>query len=282
MSKKDPGSQEFKTEQKALETRIKRLESQVMSDRAALVRRGKADKGYTTQMQQNLKVARDNMQATMQQAADDVIVLTQKLQDVEEKFAQCRVDKEHLERSFTSEVEVLRKKNIDTEQRLDAAQRQHEELAERMRTDREESRKNKRGKAEAESALRALEEQLEATSKECVSVKAQRAKLERQVSQLESDVAVERSNVKNEEERVKLEKERHNERVKSLESHLERCMEEASALEEYKAEAKDARRKLEQAEGLLDEAENVRKKSVAESQAACAADKQEALQRVSK
>ncbi len=30
MSKKDPGSQEFKTEQKALETRIKRLESQVM------------------------------------------------------------------------------------------------------------------------------------------------------------------------------------------------------------------------------------------------------------
>ncbi len=35
----------------------------------------------------------------------------------------------HLERSFTSEVEVLRKKNIDTEQRLDAAQRQHEELA---------------------------------------------------------------------------------------------------------------------------------------------------------
>jgi BMFP domain-containing protein YqiC len=30
MNKKDPGSQEFKTEQKALETRIKRLESQVM------------------------------------------------------------------------------------------------------------------------------------------------------------------------------------------------------------------------------------------------------------
>jgi hypothetical protein len=29
-----------------------------------------------------------------------------------------------------------------------------------MRTDREESRKNKRGKAEAESALRALEEQV--------------------------------------------------------------------------------------------------------------------------
>jgi hypothetical protein len=29
MNKKDPGSQEFKTEQKALETRIKRLESQV-------------------------------------------------------------------------------------------------------------------------------------------------------------------------------------------------------------------------------------------------------------
>ena len=30
MNKKDPGSQEFKTEQKALETRLKRLESQVM------------------------------------------------------------------------------------------------------------------------------------------------------------------------------------------------------------------------------------------------------------
>ena len=39
--------------------------------------------------------------------------------------------------------------------------------------------------------------------------------------------------------------------LQSLESHLERCMEEASALEEYKAEAKDARRKLEQASKLV-------------------------------
>jgi len=43
-------------------------------------------------------------QMTMVQAADDVIILTQKLQDVEEKFAQCRVDKDHLERQFAAEV----------------------------------------------------------------------------------------------------------------------------------------------------------------------------------
>ena len=54
------------------------------------------------------------MQATMQQAAGDVTALTQKLQDVEDKFAQCRVDKEHLERSFASEIEVLGKKVADT------------------------------------------------------------------------------------------------------------------------------------------------------------------------
>ena len=44
---------------------------------------------------------------TMVQAADDVIILTQKLQDVEEKFAQCRVDKDHLERQFAAEVTFL-------------------------------------------------------------------------------------------------------------------------------------------------------------------------------
>ena len=93
MNKKDPGSKDFKTEQKALETRLKRIEAQVMSDRQALMRRGKAAKMDTNQLQSNLKSARDNMQATMQQAADDVIALTQKLQDVEDKFAQCRVDK---------------------------------------------------------------------------------------------------------------------------------------------------------------------------------------------
>ena len=43
-------------------------------------------------------------------------------------------------------------------------------------------------------------------------------------------------------------------------------MEESSALEEYKAEAKDARRKLEQAEGLLDEAEKVQKEAVKSAQ----------------
>ena len=59
-----------------------------------------------------------------------------------------------------------------------------------------------------------------------------------------------------------MEKDRHQERVKSLESQLERCMQESSALDEYKTEAQDARRKLEQAESLLDETEAVRKQAV--------------------
>jgi len=183
MQKKDPGTKEFKAEQKALETRLKRLESQVMSDRQALMRRSKSAKTDTTSLQNNLKMARDNMHATMQQAADDVVALTQKLQDVEDKYAQCRVDKDHLERSFASEMDVLRKKNADTEQRLEAAHRQHEELAERMREDREEARKNKRAKNEAESSVRALEEQLDVATRELVELKTGRSQLERQVSQ---------------------------------------------------------------------------------------------------
>ena len=61
-----------------------------------------------------------------------------------------------------------------------------------------------------------------------------RSQLQRRVEQLDSDVELQKANVRNEEERVKMEKDRHNERVKSLESQLERCMEESSALEEYK------------------------------------------------
>ena len=226
MQKKDPGSKEYKTEQKALETRLKRLESQVMSDRQALMRRSKSAKTDTASLQNNLKMARDNMHATMQQAADDVVALTQKLQDVEDKYAQCRVDKDHLERSFASEMDVLRKKNADTEQRLDAANRQHEELAERMREDREEARKNKRAKNQAESSLRDLEEQLDTATRELTDLKTVRLQLERQVQQLEGEVQIQKANVRNEEDRVKLEKERNNERVKSLESQLQRCMEE--------------------------------------------------------
>lgn len=177
----EPGSKELKTEQKALETRLKRLESQVMSDRQALMRRSKSAKTDTASLQNNLKTARDNMHATMQQAADDVVALTQKLQDVEDKFAQCRVDKDHLERSFASEMDVLRKKNADTEQRLDAANRQREELAERMREDREEARKNKRAKNQAESSVRALEEQLDTAMRELNDLKTVHSQLERQV-----------------------------------------------------------------------------------------------------
>ena len=58
-----------------------------------------------------------------------------------------------------------------------------------------------------------------------------RSQLQRKVEQLESDVELQKANVRNEEERVKMEKDRHNERVKSLEAQLERCMEESSALE---------------------------------------------------
>ena len=58
-------------------------------------------------------------------------------------------------------------------------------------------------------------------------------------------------------------------------------MEESSALEEYKAEAKDARRKLEQAEGLLDEAEKVQKEAVKSAQVkrACERERERERQR---
>ena len=255
-------SKDAKVEAKALETRLKRLEAQVMSDRQALLRRGKAAKQDTGLLQQNLKAARDNMQATMQQAAGDVIALTQKLQDVEDKFAQRRVDKEHLERSFASEIEVLRKKVADTEDRLETAHRENDEMATRMRDDREETRKLRRAVTEEQATTRALEEQLETAAKEALTLKAARSQLERQVAQLQADVQEQKGNVRNEQERIKMEKDRHQERVKSLESQLERCMQESSALDEYKTEAQDARRKLEQAESLLDETEAVRKQAV--------------------
>ena len=88
MNKKDPGSKDFKAEQKALETRLKRLESQVMSDRQALMRRGKAAKMDTSQLQTNLKSARDNMQATMQQARSRVKISMKKKREWPLTFTQ--------------------------------------------------------------------------------------------------------------------------------------------------------------------------------------------------
>lgn len=44
--------------------------------------------------------------------------------------------------------------------------------------------------------------------------------------QLEGEVQMQKAHVRNEEDRVKMEKDRNNERVKSLESQLQRCMEE--------------------------------------------------------
>jgi hypothetical protein len=296
-----------KTETKSLEMRLKKLEGQVMADRQSLVRRGKAAKLDTNSLQSNLKAARDNMHATMQQAADDVVALTHKLQDVENRYAecrvmcsigigrqnavscacaldmiehryaQCRVDKDHLERSFQAEMEVLRKKMADVQEGMEEAQRERDEMAQRMRDEREETRKLKRAKAEAESNVHALEEQGDVYSKEVVALKTRCAQLEREVAQLESDVELHKAAVRNEEDRARMEKERHNERLKSLESQLERCMEEAAAVEDYKAEAKDARRKVEQAESLLDEAEAARTLAVKAAQEASDADKQEAL-----
>ena len=44
---------------------------------------------------------------------------------------------------------------------------------------------------------------------------------------------MQKANVRNEEDRVKMEKERNNERVRSLESQLERCMEETVPFSRY-------------------------------------------------
>lgn len=94
---KKQGTKEFPNEIKLLEAKLKRLEVQIVQDKKDIIKKQQCHKRDSNVLQRNLREARENMQSTMVQAADDVLILTQKLQEVEERFAQCRVDKDHLE-----------------------------------------------------------------------------------------------------------------------------------------------------------------------------------------
>ena len=281
LSKKTGSSKDLSEDAKSLETSLKRLETQVMRDRQNIMRKNKEQKKDTGMLQHNLKMAREQMQATMVQAADDVIILTQKLQDVEEQLGQCRVVKEHLEKQFGEEVEIL-KRNVEE---------MEEQLSSRSEAVRDAQRQCKETEAQLQEATLALqasqgevtilEQRLQAASEEISELRVDKVGLERQVMTLEGDVSLERANVKNEVQRNEIEKDRHNARIAGLQSQLEDARQDATALEELRAECADLRKKLEAADLKLQECEKSNSAAVQHAEERIKRERDEAVEKLS-
>lgn len=275
--KKKEGSKDFPMEVKALEARLKSLEGQVMRDRITIIKRAKEQRHNSTALQKNLQDARQQMHQTMAQAADDVIVLTQKLKSVEEEFAQCRVDRDYEKMSFQNEKEIVKAQSRDTEEQLQKARMEVSELNRRMKSSNEEVKLLTKLKHDIENEAKSMQERVDALQDEVSQLKSKNSTLERQVMTLEGELSLEKNNVKNEIARVQMERERNGERQSQLQLQLEHAQQDAAQLEDLRTEATEFRRKFQQAEKLLDEAEEVRKEALANAHRQAEHDKAEAV-----
>ncbi|EKX48968.1 hypothetical protein GUITHDRAFT_136168 [Guillardia theta CCMP2712] len=290
--KKKEGSREFAAEHKNLEGKLARLEKQV------ILRKHKEVKKDSGALQRNLKEAREQMQvlastflppplsllATMAQAADDVIILTQKLQDVETKYAQCRVDKDHLERSFNVEMEVLRKQIHELEDSLSSSRSELSGSLARLKEAKEKAAAEEKQRKEAEASYRMMEEEGEKKSQEMSALRVGKSNLERQLMSLESELENERVRVKMEESRHQLERERLLERSRALEEELAagrllgaEVEVVALAVKRSKLEVKSYQKRLELAEKQLEDANKSKMEAMSNAQQASLLAKEEAM-----
>ncbi len=195
-------------------------------------------------LQRNLRDARETMQSTMVQAADDVLILTQKLQEVEEKFAQCRVDKDHLETELKGEMELMRGSVNDAHERLLSSRRETQDRVADLKASQREIERLMKECQEAENSSKALEHQMSLMQDEMTNLKATRSRLEREVLQLQGEVSLEKSNVRNEIQRAQMERESNKERVVKLQVQLEQALNDSAQIEDFKAENVDLKRRV--------------------------------------
>ena len=118
LARKKAGTQEFDKEMSALEVKIKRVHVHASGEYAMVQRQLKAQKRSNASLQQSLKGAKNTVNQTVSQAFDDVTLLTQKLKTVEEQFSQVRVDKEHIEKGFRSELAAVQAKNTSLQAQI--------------------------------------------------------------------------------------------------------------------------------------------------------------------
>ena len=120
----------------------------------------KAQKRSNASLQQSLKGAKNTVNQTVSQAFDDVTLLTQKLKTVEEQFSQVRVDKEHIEKGFRSELAAVQAKNTALQKNLLSCKMELEELSHRVKLSDEKIRQLTFDKLEAQKEANTARSQI--------------------------------------------------------------------------------------------------------------------------
>lgn len=118
IARKKAGTKDFEAEMDALEKKLKRAQTHTSGVYLMVQHQLKTERKKNEALQQSLKGAKNTMNQTVTQALDDVTLLTQKLKSVEEAFARTRVDKEHIEKGFRSEMAAVMAKNSSLQKNL--------------------------------------------------------------------------------------------------------------------------------------------------------------------
>jgi archaellum component FlaC len=106
-----------------------------------------------------------------------VTLLTQKLKSVEEQFSQVRVDKEHIETGFRSELAAVQAKNNTLQKNLQSCKLELEELSHRIKSFEDKVRQLTFDKLEAQKESNSARAQLAVLEDDLTNVKQQEAKL---------------------------------------------------------------------------------------------------------
>jgi len=251
-------SKDFESDMNALEVKMKRLHLHASGEYTALQRQLKAQKKSNLALQQALKSSKNTVNQTVTQAFEDVTLLTQKLKSVEENFSQVRVDKEHIEKGFRSELAAVQAKNNSLQKNLLSCKLELEELAHKTKAADEKIRQVTFDKLEAQKEANTLRNQLSVFEDDFTAVKQREAKAVKDLQQLRDELDAERSNLRDEQESFNKQREMANSELVRLQVDRDNALKDSRRVEEYKEMNLELKKALAQAQVLLDEAETVR------------------------
>jgi len=174
--RKKASSKDFESEMTAFEVKMKRLQTFAVGEYNVVKRELKAQKISNKSLQQSLKSAHQTVNQTMSQALEDVTLLTQKLRSVEENFSQVRVDKDHIEKGFRSELGAVQAKNSSLQKNLLSCKLELEDLSHRIKSSDDLIRQLTFDKLESQKEANTLRSQLSVFEDDFSSVKQREAK----------------------------------------------------------------------------------------------------------
>ena len=256
--RKKAGTKDFESEMNALEVKLKRVHAHAGGELAAVLRQQKTLKKANASLQEALKGAKQTVNQTVSQAFDDVSLLTAKLKSLEESLSQARIDKEHIEKGFRSELAAVQAKNSSLQKHLLSCKLDLEDLSHRTKVSDEEIRQLKFDKLEAQKEATLLRQQLAVFDDDLTAAKHREAKALKDVQGMKDELDLERANLRDELEGFAKAREAVNQELVRVQVDRDNALKDAKKVEEYKEMNLELKKALAQAQLLLDEAETVR------------------------